>query len=113
MNIRLLSILIAAVTVFGSTAADAQVFKSKDGYRLEVEFVQEPQCPIKMSVKSTDLDKPPSAQSIMLQIDNTSEKAIRAFALISGGNAHPNLHTLTFATVPFAAGKTMYRSIWP
>ena len=105
--------VVAAIIVFSCAAADAQVFKSKDGYRLDVEFVQEPVCPIKISVKSTDLDKPPSAQSIMLQIDNTSEKAIRAFALISGGNEHPNLHTLTFATAPFGAGKTMYRSIWP
>ncbi len=113
MNVRLLSIFIAALIVFGSTAADGQVFKSKDGYRIEVEFVQMPECPINISVQSTDLNRTPDEQSIMLKIENTSAKAIRAYAMISGGSQHPNLHTATFPTASFAAGKAIYRSIWP
>lgn len=113
MNVRLLSILIAAVIVAGSTAADAQVFKSKDGYRLEVEFVQMPECPIKISVANVDLNQPPEKQLISLRIENTSAKAIRAYAMISGGNEHPNLHTSTFTTTPFEAGKTIIRGVWP
>ena len=114
MNMPFRSLAISAVVVAATfTVADAQLFRSKDGYKLQVEFVQEPPCPVKISVKNVELDRPPESQSILLQIENTSSTSIRAFAMISGGNVHPNLHTITFPTVPFEAGKTIYRGIWP
>jgi hypothetical protein len=96
-----------------AAAVHGQTFDYKDGRKLRIEFVQEPPCPVKISVKSVDLDREPDAQSITLQIQNASQTPIRAYGMISGGNVHPNLHTVIFAGAPFAPGKTMTRGVWP
>lgn len=96
-----------------TAAALGQTFDYKDGRKLQIEFVQEPPCPVKISVKSVDLKSEPDSQLIMLKIQNNSETPIRAYAMISGGNVHPNLHTATFFGAPFAPGKTLFRGVWP
>ncbi len=94
-------------------AVHGQTFEYKDGRKLQIEFVQEPPCQVKISVKSVDLKPDPDEQLIMLQIENVSSTPIRAYAMISGGNLHPNLHTAIFGGTPFAAGKTLLRRVWP
>lgn len=101
------------IAAFSLASVGAQTFEYKDGRKLEIEFVQEPPCPVKISVKSVDLKPGPDAQSIQLQIENMSEKPIRAYSMVSGGNRHPNMHTWIFGGEPFGAGKTLIRSIWP
>jgi hypothetical protein len=96
-----------------TTAVSGQTFEYNDGRKLQIEFVQEPPCPVKISVKSVDLKPAPEAQIITLEIENVSTKPIRAYAMVSGGNLHPNMHTWIFASDPFEAGKTHLRGIWP
>ena len=90
-----------------------QVYQYNDGRKLVIEFVQEPPCPVKISVKSVDLNREPDSQLISLHIENLSSKPIRAYAMVSGGNRHPNMHTSTFGAVPFEPGQKLTRGIWP
>lgn len=96
-----------------TTIVNGQTFEYKDGRKLEIEFVQEPPCPVKITVKSVDLKPAPDAQLILLQIENISSKPIRAYSMVSGGNRHPNMHTWTFGAAPFEPGKTLTRGVWP
>jgi len=105
---------LALISAFCCAAAvQGQTFEYKDGRKLQIEFVQEPPCPVKISVKTVDLKPDPDAQRITLQIENTSSTPIRAYAMISGGNAHPNVHTVTFPGDAFDPGKTGLRAVWP
>ncbi len=96
-----------------SVGIQAQVFKYGNGKTLEVEFVQEPPCSAKIGVQSARLeDADANKHSITLRIENQSTTPIRAFAMVSGGNLHPTVHTQIFTT-PFAAGKSIGHGIWP
>jgi len=108
-NIAFTFLLAACFTTF----VDAQVFEYKDGRKLEIEFVQEPPCPVKISVKNVNLKPEPDAQLITLQIENVSSKPIRAYAMVSGGNQYPNVHTWSSWSAPFEPGKTLTRGVWP
>ena len=109
---RLLVLFVLTVACFIATVY-SQTFEYKDGRKLQIEFVQEPPCPVKISVKSVDLKPGPDAQLITLQIENVSSTPIRAYGMISGGNVHPNLHTAIFGGAPFEPGKTLIRGVWP
>ncbi|MEO7659536.1 MAG: hypothetical protein ABIV48_07970 [Pyrinomonadaceae bacterium] len=111
-SFRLLVFLVLSVPCF-TTAGFSQTFEYKDGRKLQIEFVQEPPCPVKISVKSVDLTRDSDRHVIMLQIENVSSTPIRAYGMISGGNVHPNLHTAIFGSAPFAAGETILRGVWP
>jgi hypothetical protein len=104
----------ALLTVCFSVAASGQVFEGKDGRRLAIEIVQEPPCPVKISVERVALDSEnPDSELIILRLENLSTKPIRAYSMVSGGDRHPNMHTVTFPGKPFDAGTTMRRSVWP
>lgn len=96
-----------------TSAVSAQTFEYSDGRKLEIEFVQQPPCPVKFSVKSVDLKSEPNAQSILLEVENTSTTPIRAYTMVSGGNRYPNLHTWAFPAKPFEPGSKLTRSVWP
>jgi hypothetical protein len=104
-------VLVAAACL--TSIVDGQTFEYKDGRKLEIEFVQEPPCPVRISVKGVDLKPAPEAQLITLQIENLSSKPIRAYSMVSGGNRHPNMHTWAFGAAPFEPGKTLTRGVWP
>lgn len=90
-----------------------QVFEGKNGYRLQVEFVQEPPCPVSIRVANVNLDTEPQAQNINLAINNQSLKPIRAYAMVSGGSRYPTVHTWTFPASPFNPNQTLLRGVWP
>ena len=102
------------LAIFASALAfpvGAQVYQYNDGRKLQIEFVQEPPCPVKISVKRVELNREPDAQLIYLNIENLSSKPIRAYAMVSGGNRHPNMHTSTFGAAPFEPGQTLTRAM--
>lgn len=103
----------AVLAVVSHSTAYSQVFEYKDGRKLEIEFVQEPPCPVKISVRNVDLKAEPDKHLITLEVVNESKKPIRAFAMVSGGNRHPNMHTRTFAGTPFEAGQKLIHVVWP
>ncbi len=107
------SVLALIATVWLSVSIHGQTFEYKDGRKLQIEFVQEPPCPIKISVKGVDLKAAPDAQLIILQLENLSSKPISAYAMVSGGNRHPNMHTRTFAGARFEAGQKLTHAVWP
>lgn len=111
-NLFHLFIAVLAAACF-TVAVNGQTFEYKDGRKLQIEFVQEPPCPVKISVKNVDLKPEPDEQLIMLKIENLSSTPIRAYGMISGGDRHPNLHTAIFGGAPFAPGKTLLRGVWP
>ncbi|HEX3102430.1 MAG TPA: hypothetical protein VHQ01_11585, partial [Pyrinomonadaceae bacterium] len=88
-------------------------FEYNDGRKLQIEFVQEPACPVKISVKSVNLKPEAEAQSISLELENTSSTPIRAYTMVSGGNRYPNLHTWAFPAKPFEPGVKLTRNVWP
>lgn len=105
--------LVLAIALL-SLSVQAQVFKYGNGKTLEVEFVQEPPCPVKISVAKVALNDPdPNRHLISLNIENQSQTPIRAYAMVSGGNLHPTVHTTIFYSVPLAPGKPVTRGIWP
>jgi hypothetical protein len=109
----LLRLFTFSVTLVLAYTSNAQTYEYADGRKLVIEFVQEPPCPVKMSVKSVDLKGDANSNLIMLQIENRSPTAIRAYAMVSGGDRHPNMHTTVFGGKPFAAGETIHRGVWP
>ena len=115
MKYGLFRIIIFAYLIVGCLlAASAQVFEGKDGRRLEVEVVQEPPCPLGIGVERVYLNKEtPDKELITLQLQNKSTKAIRAYAMVSGGNKHPNMHTAIFPDASFVPGQKISRGVWP
>ena len=91
-----------------------QVFQKGDR-KLEIEFVQQPPCPIAISTKRVVLDPDPETdkESITLEIENRSDVGIRAYAMVSGGSRYPTVHTWVFPTVALQPGKPILRSVWP
>src|SRR5436190_17440197 len=87
----------AIAAAIAASAVSAQTFEYNDGRKLQIDFVQEPPCPVKISLKSVNLKPVPEAQNISLEIENTSSTPILAYAMVSGGNLHPNMHTWAFA----------------
>lgn len=90
-----------------------QVFRGDNGRTLQIEIVQDPPCLLTLAVQRVDLNPDPDKESILLRVHNASEKAIRAYVMVSGGNRHPNMHTAIFPAKPFGAGATLMRNVWP
>jgi hypothetical protein len=107
----LIAAVILTLTVMTSVA---QVFQNGDR-KLEIEFVQQPPCPIAISTKSVTLDPDSNTdkEHIVLEIENKSDVGIRAYAMVSGGNLYPTVHTWIFPTVALEPGKPTLRSVWP
>jgi len=113
MFIKKILIALGLIGVALAVAANAQVFEGKNGYRLQVEFVQEPPCPVSIRVANVNLDAEPEKQYINLAINNQSLKPIRAYAMVSGGSHYPTVHTWTFFAAPFHPNQTLLRGVWP
>jgi len=113
MKSRLIVSISVALTLT-VLSINAQVFQKGDR-TLEIEFVQEPPCPITIITKSVTLDPDPNTdkEHIMLQIENRSNVGIRAYSMVSGGNRYPTVHTWIFTTAPLESGKTVQRGVWP
>ena len=94
-------------------AAEGQTFKYADGRTLQVEVVQEPPCPLGIKVKQVNLSGDPETHLISLEIENQGPIPIRAYAMVSGGNRHPNMHTWIFGGAAFEPGQTIVRGVWP
>jgi hypothetical protein len=106
-------VYLATVFVFGLTDVCGQIFRSENGRTLQIEIVQDPPCPLNLAVERVEFSPDPDRETILLRVHNSSEKAIRAYVMVSGGNRHPNMHTAIFPAKPFRAGTTLLRSVWP
>ncbi len=113
MKSRFLVIIVVILTLT-VLPSFAQVFQKADR-KLEIEFVQQPPCPIAIRTKSVNLDPDPDTdkENIVLEIENKSDVGIRAYAMVSGGSRYPTVHTWVYPTVPLQPGKKILRSVWP
>ncbi|HMO79687.1 MAG TPA: hypothetical protein PKD24_02750 [Pyrinomonadaceae bacterium] len=105
-----LSVVLLACVLPG---VHGQMFRGDNGRTLQIEIVQDPPCPLTLAVQHVDLRPDPDAETILLRLHNGSNKAIRAYVMVSGGNRHPNMHTAIFPAKPFGADAILMRSVWP
>lgn len=105
------SLLCPGIIFFFVCGSFAQTFRGENGRILKVEVVQDLPCPLEITVDRVDLA--PKREHIALSLYNRSTKGIRAYAMISGGDRYPNLHTVIFPGKLFAADTNLKRGIWP